>query len=357
MLKYIIFSLYLFKFLLVFSQDNPDELLRKDSNLTIFDLHFIDNKIDKQEDIIKQLNKNIINTQHKIYKTTNKLTNIKINLKIYKKIYSNILLSIYILKSNVNSTFIFLFSSRSFSQANLRYNYYKLLIYYLEKITQYIKLLQEEYTVSIQSMQKYKTSLEMYLANYQNEKLLLDSNVNFLLKQSRNLQQKSLKIRNTINSTYKGYELIEEAIISTTKKVKDAKFLTDSLIYPLNTPVLISSFGIHDHPYLKNVKIKNDGVDLFSKNDSLVKNVYNGIVASIIDVPNYGKSVIIKHNTNYYTVYSNLYKVYVNKNDYLFKKQIIGTISKKTSKYSFPCLNFQIWKNTKKINPANIYEF
>jgi murein DD-endopeptidase MepM/ murein hydrolase activator NlpD len=172
------------------------------------------------------------------------------------------------------------------------------------------------------------------------------------------MQQNATKIRNTLQNQYDSFTLIENSIINyvnfnSIDDTIDFSVLIGTMKSPIKDAIIISSFGVHSHQYLKNVTIKNDGIDLYSQIDTIAKCVYKGQIVTIVSIYKSGKSVIVKHG-DFFTVYSNLNNIYVTKNQIVYENQPIGSLSVKTSKYSFPCLNFQIWKNNEKLNP-NIY--
>ncbi|MBN2664717.1 MAG: M23 family metallopeptidase [Bacteroidales bacterium] len=354
MLKLLIYSLIL---LLSYNSFSQNTIVLPDSNLTVYDVYYLQNLVDNQTDIVTNLNVELNSLQYKYMKLNNDLSKVQYSLNLYKNIFSSLLISIYKIKSTSFSTFIFLFSSNSFNQIYKRFNYFKLLTKYLTNLTQYINLLNKQLNLSLLSLEASKELLNTCLVNYQNSKNVLDSNTNILLQQSYLMQQNAATLRIKINRDYSQYDSLIFRIMNA-NLANSNDTLSDFVLTlsPLNNCVVISSFGVHNHPYFKGVSVKNDGIDLFSSTDTIVKAVLDGTVVAVIKIPNYGYSIVIQHN-NYYTVYSNLNFVYVSNNSLVYKSQILGSLSKKTSKYSFPCLNFQIWKGQQKLNPKIFYDF
>ncbi len=167
------------------------------------------------------------------------------------------------------------------------------------------------------------------------------------------MQQNDQKIRKRLNNEFKNFETIQKVILK--NQNTDTSSLSYVFYYPLSNSVIISGFGIHDHPYIKNVKVKNDGIDLYSRTDSIVKASAEGVVRSIITLPSHTKSIIIQHH-NYFTVYSYVCRPIVKTGDTVFSLQPIAFVDKNYNKYKFPVLNFQIWKQTNKLNPAKYLE-
>jgi len=329
-----------------------------DTDLTSYDILFLEKLIEDQKDTVLLLHQELNSLQVQFNTLNNDLSKIIYSLNLYKDLYSSVLVSFYKIRSTSSSTFIFLFSSKSFNQLFVRYNYLKILTKYLNNLTNYIILLTDQYSLLLRSVSNNKKLLNSCLLNYQNKKTLLDSNTNLLVLQGHYLQQNSDSLRIDINKQFKDFDTVKNYILNnpvlSINDTLDEYFEVN--VSPLSNSIVISSFGVHSHSTVQRVQVKNDGIDLFSSTDTVVNCVFNGIVIAIIDIPNSGKSVVIQHN-NYYTVYSNLNLVYVNVNNTVFSNQLIGTISKTTSKYSFPCLNFQIWNGQQKLNPATFYDF
>jgi len=329
---------------------------QSDTSFSIFDNMYLSKNVDKQKKIIEDLNNQIINYQNKVNNTQTALKNINSKINIYSDIYVNCLTTYFVLKNSISSPFMFFLSTNSFNNMYNRFSFIKLLISYVHKLHAYIHILITEDKTNVKLLNVYKSTLNAYLLSLQEEKTALDSNFLIMLKQTSILQQKSNQIRITIDKTYTDFEIIGKSIKKISTNIDEHAEETDDFIIncmPIDNPVVISSYGEHSHPTLKNVKIRNDGIDLYSKTDTLVKLVADGIVVKILNVPNFGNSIIVKHK-EFYSVYSSLNQIYVKETEVLENGKILGSISKSTSKYSFACLNFQIWKLSKKMNP-NIF--
>ena len=121
------------------------------------------------------------------------------------------------------------------------------------------------------------------------------------------------------------------------------------LPWPVAEGVISSSFGEHDHPVLKGIKVKNNGIDISTKNEASTRAVFDGLVTGVISIPGAGNAVIIRHG-EYLTVYSNLGSVSVKKGDKVKTKQQIGTVI--DSEDSRSEMHFEIWKGSVLLNPA-----
>jgi murein hydrolase activator len=97
------------------------------------------------------------------------------------------------------------------------------------------------------------------------------------------------------------------------------------LPWPVNKGVVTGRFGEHSHPFLSNVKVENNGIDISTPKSSDVKVVFKGEVTAVLNVSGSGKSVIVSHGS-YRTIYSNLLFVSVTKGDVLITNQTLGSV-------------------------------
>lgn len=122
-----------------------------------------------------------------------------------------------------------------------------------------------------------------------------------------------------------------------------------NLPWPTERGVITGTFGEHEHPVLKGVKIKNDGITISTSQGSSARAIFDGVVSRVISIPGINNVVIIRHG-DYLTVYKNLTVVNVNSGDKVKAKQNIGTIY--TDEDGKTAVDIQIWKGNIKLNPS-----
>lgn len=121
------------------------------------------------------------------------------------------------------------------------------------------------------------------------------------------------------------------------------------LPWPVEKGAISSNFGTHAHPVLKNVTVKNDGIDISAPSGSDARAVYGGTVSGVFPVEGYGNVIIIRHG-EYLTVYSNLSQVYVARDQKVKAKDRLGKIE--TNDTGKSVMNFQIRKGSAILNPS-----
>ncbi len=327
--------------------------------LTVSDLIAISENEQKRQEYIVYLKNEIIIADARVKQLQVSVNQMKIDLQRSKENYARLLYFIFLSRKILKNNFVFVFSAQSFNQAFFRYNFLRLLLSYLHSLSVSIKQLKNSLFEKQQILrQQIKIKRELLKKLSENEKL----HEEFLSKQLtmiKNLEQKDENLRLKIENLRKSQTEIKQMIenfsknfVADTSSQMTENFLSykGKLSLPLHNSFVVSSFGVHKHPSLRNITVRNDGIDLMSKTDTLVYSVFEGRVIKVLTLPTGAKAIIIRHG-DFYTVFANLSNVYVVENQQVFSQQIIGSISKKYSDYSYPVLNFQIWRKTEKQDP------
>ncbi len=114
---------------------------------------------------------------------------------------------------------------------------------------------------------------------------------------------------------------------------------------------IVKHFGKHQHPDLQRVMVNNSGIDirLKSAKDMNVKAVSDGTVSGVQFLSGQNNVLILKHG-HYYTVYSGLVTVTVQKDDKIKMGQSLGKVAtvKGVSE-----LHFEIWQDKSPTNPED----
>ncbi|PWJ53734.1 septal ring factor EnvC (AmiA/AmiB activator) [Dyadobacter jejuensis] len=107
-------------------------------------------------------------------------------------------------------------------------------------------------------------------------------------------------------------------------------------------------FGRREHPVLKGVMVDNLGVDIQTNNGELVRSVYDGTVLDVTEMPGMGDVIAIQHG-DYMTIYAKMNGVVVKPGQKVKARDPIGRVA--TDSDGTSELQFQIWKNTSRLNP------
>ncbi|REA55263.1 peptidase M23 [Dyadobacter luteus] len=111
-----------------------------------------------------------------------------------------------------------------------------------------------------------------------------------------------------------------------------------------------SHFGQRPHPVLKGVMVDNLGVDIQTSAGDPVRSVYDGVVLDVTQMPGMGSVVAIQHGI-YMTIYAKMSGVSVRPGQKVKARENIGRVA--TDSDGTSELQFQIWKNTSRLNPES----
>jgi septal ring factor EnvC (AmiA/AmiB activator) len=121
------------------------------------------------------------------------------------------------------------------------------------------------------------------------------------------------------------------------------------LPWPVEKGFISEGFGRHQHPVAEKVIVENYGVDIRTSPGATARSVFEGTVTKVFYVDGLSWNVLINHG-RYYTLYSRLTNVSVKKDQQVKTKQVIGTVG--ADEQGETVMNFQIWKDGNKLDPA-----
>ena len=101
----------------------------------------------------------------------------------------------------------------------------------------------------------------------------------------------------------------------------------------------------------------HSGIDIKADKTTIVKAAEEGTVKSIKNDPRYGLTIVIEHDEQYQTIYSNLLtSEFVVEGEKVEKGQAIGTVGN-TAVFEIadePHLHFEIWKDSLPVDPSTL---
>lgn len=343
---------------------------RKSKQATLNELKLINSQISKRNELIATLKKEIVVLNTKIETTEIGLKHLNSELSELKAEYAKVISFAYKHQTDYNKL-IYLFSAEDLNQAYQR-------LRYLDQISEYIRSEAD----TIRKKEKNK-ELELALFSRQaaeNKKLLDAENTQISklerehvakddLKRKLTGKEKQLKadLRKKEKETRKLDKKIEEIIAKEISAKKDKKgkeydlspdeiklsssFSSNKgkLPWPIQQGIISETFGVHQHPVLKNVKTKNNGLNFLTSSSEEARSIFKGKVVSVTAISSSNIAVIIRHG-EYFTVYSNLDDIYVKAGDEVELKQSIGKVH--TNLKGKTELHFQVWKGKVIQNPA-----
>ena len=351
-------------------------------------ISYLNKKISSQERLIQISNIELSLIKKQINKLENQIlfTEQQIDKKgkeilALKNEYGKMLYSLQKNKNDRNSL-MFIMSSETFNQA------YKRVLYLREysrmrkaQTLQIIKsqdslsasserlilqkqLISEKKTESIDLISSKRNNLNKILESKQEKDskvAKLQKSEKIFLRKIKDQQKQARLIEEKIK------RIIEEEIRLAREKLKtennsisltpEAQLMSDqfsankgNMPWPLEQGLIVSYFGKQKHHVFGNVETFNNGINIATNENAIIRSVFNGKVSRIFFIKGEGKAVLINHG-EYFTVYSGLKTVSVKLGDEVLTKEQIGTVLTDNSEKKTE-LHFEIWQGYDKLNPS-----
>lgn len=395
-------SLYLVSFLLAFAllyseafaQDNTDRSQleqRKNENLrkikeaqqilsetstrkksSLGQLNAINQQITARESLISSINDEIDILDLQIGEIAGVIKALENDLVNLKKEYAYMVYATQ-KTNNAYDRLVFIFSASTFNQLFMR-------IKYMQQYSEARKNQVEQIQKVKQTLSNQKSTLE---AKQMEQQVLLDQQV----LANKDLLALKAKQRSVIRNLNRQESQLEKELAQRQQDVEELDKLIASLIrreieesnknknadrvalnasnegvstsfeqnktrldWPVSSGFISQKFGRNPHPIMKNIMVPNDGVDIQTVQSAKVKAVFDGVVKAITPIPEPGdlKAVIMQHG-EYFTVYSRLKEVNVQAGQKLNASEPVGMVH--TDGNGVSMLQFQIWRNSQKLNP------
>lgn len=128
-----------------------------------------------------------------------------------------------------------------------------------------------------------------------------------------------------------------------------APYFSGAFSYPLTT-IAKTGFSFGKFISFAKDKLQHMGVDLRAPQDTKVYAVNDGKVVFVMDLPNYGKTVIIDHGLDIFSLYLHLDNFKVAMGNMVKKGQVIG-LSGDTGYVTAPHLHFSMRVGTSRVDP------
>ena len=344
---------------------------QSDKNSTVNQLQLIDVKVIKRIDLIATLKAEVYHLNSKIEATELSLKKLDEEIVSLKQKYAQIAWHAFKYSTAYNKL-VFLFSADDINQAYQRMRYLDQLSSYIRTESEIIKKTENKKNEILEQLKLERAKKNSLLGNEQVEVRELEREQAQKNRIKNDLQSKERHLRKSIKDKEKQTKnldrQIQNIILAETAPKKDASTgktyeltpseikLTSSfasnkgkLPWPTERGVISETFGVHNHPVLKKVKTKNNGINILTSKNSEARAVFSGKVVSITTISNTNLAVIVKHG-EYFTVYSNLDNVFVNKGDEVETNEIIGRIH--TNLKGKTELHFEIWRGSSIQNPS-----
>ncbi len=342
------------------------DLIRKsdsDKELSLNRLLLLRSQMATRRKLIENLNEEISALNVEIVTGELNLSTLNQQLNDLKVAYSDLVIAAYKTRYN-QQKLLFIFSAKDFNQAYQRMRYFKEFSDLIERKGQDIVDMSKRVNSQLNQVKEHKADLASAIASKKSEVETLSSEergvsslVGELKKKSqqlredqRRLTQESIRIEHEIEallaeerrkSSVGGKIIYSPDALKLSAKFEDNR---GKFPMPIENGIIVEGFGEHNHPVLKDVKIKSNGVKITSSTSNVVFSIYDGEVKKVVSILGSNNAVIVRHG-KFLTVYHNLFQVYVKQGDHVSLGQSIGNLRNG----SF--LQFEIWKENQPLDP------
>jgi len=343
---------------------------RKTKEVSYNQLLLIKQKMKLRQEIINNIAAQVALLKQQIQDNNKVIEALESDLVKIKEDYAKTIVFAY-KHRNKNDFLLFIFSAETFNQSYKRLKYIQQYTQYQKKQAERIKTTQKVLVERIQKMEEQKIEEEKLLALHQEETNLLLSEKQERENVLSSLQSKEASLKKKLAAYQRKVQQIQNAITAYIRREakknrsKNKKSSFDALTpeqklistkfgenkgrlpWPVKRGVITYNFGLHQHPVLKEVTEKKNGIGITTTEGSFARSIFDGTVTNILPLSTNNYAIIVKHG-EYLTVYVNIKEIMVSVGQKVKAKQELGVIFTKDHK---TVLELQVWKGAKLQNP------
>ena len=313
----------------------------KEKSASISALKILGSKLNLRESVISGINEEIELLKRRIELNRIAVDIMDEDLIKLRREYSNAIINSYKSKK-LNPEIVYILSAKDFNQGYKR-------IKYLQQVSKIRRNESEIISEIIEEIEKSKAKLESDLREISElqerelqQKNLLQGEQSRKQRMIKSLTAKERQLQKELEEKRQIAKRLEKELAriieeenkknSAAKLTPEQKLIGDNFLdnkgrlpWPVERGVITAHFGIHQHPILKYVTEKNDGIDITSSGRAKARSIFKGEVTAITAISGANMTVILKHG-KYFSVYNNLVNVRVKKGDKVETKQDIGDV-------------------------------
>jgi murein hydrolase activator len=356
---------------------------RSQKKKTLNELNLLDKQIKMREELIGTIADELTVIDGQIAAENSTLENLGRELKRMKDEYADMVYRAYKMRESGDLA-SYVLSSDNFNQAVKRIKYVQQVSEDRERQLDLIKHMQDSISGQLDRLKKVKKEKGELLTLHEGEKKELNGDKKENEKLVQNLKEKEKELKLDIKEKEKAAKKLDDQIRKliqeeiererkrnakkNTKKddkktksgemeltpegaalAKEFSANKGKLPWPTERGIVVRKFGTYAHPELKGITIVNNGVDIATVKGSKVRCVFEGEVRSVFSIPGMQKAVMVKHG-NFFTVYTHIDQVLVNRGDKVKAKQDLGIIYTDADEGK-TTLHFEVWQNSNNLNP------
>lgn len=328
----------------------------------------LERKIGNQEKYIIALESEIENIKKVIGEYESMIEELQTKYKFLGEAYGKAVKNYYFKRDKVY-LWVYILAAENYIQAQRRFLFYKQFINEIKEKANSLKLLMIEISekknilngllkekskllglkeIEKRKMEDEKRKKTLIIEKLKKNEVEIRKKISEKTTIAKRLEKEMKKVIEEEVKRSKGNKLIsltkEEKIIAGNFEKNRGK-----LPWPVEKGIIVEKYGEHVHPVLKNVKVRNNGVDIETEKNTIVKAIYEGVVSKIVSILGAKFTIIIRHG-NYLTVYQNIDNVFVKNGEKVNMGQSIGEVVGLQNEEN-PIIHFEIWKDFTRMNP------
>lgn len=334
----------------------------------IKELNLIKRKITNRKRLLQELDAEIKKIEGQMAQKERDVNQLESDFAFLKRQYSNLIYTSY-KNRDQKMWFSYVLASENISQGYRRWVYFRDYAREVREKASYIKKKENQINTEKEQLQKIRERSLTTQASRKKETTSLEREQKNAQEIINQLSKKEREFRSQLDSRKREIEKLNreiERILTAAVKDKskpsykespEDKLLSDKfennrgrLPWPVKRGEITESFGQHNHPVFKNIKMPfNNGVNIATDPGADVFCVFDGVVKQVLAMPGYNQCVLVQHGS-YFTFYCKLEKVRVKAGDKITTGQNIGKLATSSEGSE---IHFQLWNGTTKQNPES----
>jgi Membrane-bound metallopeptidase len=356
--------------------------IRASARTSLNRLNLLTSQIQSRKKIITLLNREIVVIDKEMESINKELKELEEDLKQKRDKYATLVKSMY---TNHSSQYkwLFILSANSFSRIMFRMRYLKeyaawqkqqaILILKkqeeinlkqleienarAEKVTllsareeENKSLMKEEadQRAEVQQLNRRQRDLQTELTRQRNQAAALNREIERIIANDNRRSNSVSSSRSTSTASANSYRMTSEE----QKLATDFAANRGRLPFPLSGKYsIVRPFGEYQHPQYRNVRMRNDGIDIQTTAGNEATAVFDGVVTGVFMLPGSTYYSIIVRHGNYLSVYTYLSDTYVKNGDKVSTSQKLGKIFTDTKNDNSTILHFELRNQRERLNP------
>jgi septal ring factor EnvC (AmiA/AmiB activator) len=342
---------------------------RRNKAATLDRYFALQRQIKKRQELILTLKQELAYADTSINRTQEIIIALQSDLDNLKSEYGTMLRMAYRHQRN-NSLLLFVFAADNFNDFLKRWQYMRQYEKFRQRQADLILETNSALGNKLAQLEIKKAEKEDLLSDQERQKQLLDQELKDKNSVLANLKTSESKLVAELDEQQKAHERLNDAIEAIIRAEVAAKLAAarnpetlaeapsapatasafpnnkGTLPWPVKNGEITRYFGKQPHPTIPTIQITNNGIDIRTSKQAKVYAVHGGKVVGTQYIPGYQNMIILQHGT-YYTVYSNLEKLFVKRGDMVSSQQVLGRVSSKK-----PEVHFEVWREKQRLDPT-----